>query len=113
MAAAPALCCVRDQRLGPAVPDFPGNLASRDDILQLLLLFVGVHTGPEAVVDKTCQLALFDQALKRLIDQLLARSNTVENLALEYEEATVDPHLRLPDIMDRGDQPIVLGRDEM
>ena len=78
----------------------PGRLAARVDVLQELPLLERVHAGPEAVVRVGDQLSLRGQPLERLLHEVLALADVVEDLAAQHEEAAVDAHADVPDVAD-------------
>src|SRR5215831_13713908 len=82
-----------------SLPDLPGSIALAVHVRELLVLLEGVH-APEAVVPVSDELLLLDQAMERLLDQLLALFDVVEDLAPEDEEAAVDQEIRVADVSD-------------
>src|SRR5262249_53417967 len=78
-----------------------------------LLVLEGVHAGPEAVVPVRDELPAFEEAPERLIQQLLAVLDVVEDALSESKVAAVDTEIRSIDVDDRRDQPISVRRDEV
>src|SRR5512134_620553 len=95
------------------LPDLPGRLAARQQVLEALLVLEGVHARPEAVVGVSAQLALRDQAAERLDHQLLAGLDVVEDLAPEHEEAAVDADHRLADVLEPLHRAARVGFDDV
>src|SRR5438093_5847820 len=86
-------------------PHLPGRVAAGLHVVERLLVLEGVHAHPEAFVAVRGQLLETDQPLEWLPDQLLTVFEIVEELALEDEEAPVDPETGLghrPDIVDQS-----------
>src|SRR5206468_12699572 len=79
------------------LPYFPGRLAPRVQLFELLLVLERVHAAPVTLVLVGQQLLLCDQPLERLLDQLLARLDVVEDFGAEGEEAPVNPDPGLAD----------------
>ena len=52
-----------------------------------------VHRAEEALVGERDDLATWDQPRERLLDELVAGLDPVEELAPAHEEAAVDPHV--------------------
>src|ERR1700694_77351 len=86
--------------LVPGAPDLPGNVAPRVHVIEVLLVLERVEAGPEPLVTVRDQLFVSDEALKRLLDKLLAALEIVEDLPLEGEEAAVDPQVGVTDMTD-------------
>src|SRR5262245_48846063 len=80
-------------------PDLPGCVAARAQILQHLPVLERVHRAPEARVLVRQQLALRDQPAERLLDEILAVLDVVEDLLPEDEEAPVGPDVRPTDVV--------------
>jgi hypothetical protein len=74
----------------------------------VLLLLERVHRRPETVVSVRHQLVLGDQPPKRLLHEVVAFLDVVEDLPSEDEVAAVDPHVRIRDVVDLRHR-VVLG----
>ena len=59
------------------------------------------------------ELALFDQAMKGLLDQLLAVLHVFEDFRAQYEKATVDAIAPALDVFDAFHQTMIVRLDEM
>jgi hypothetical protein len=59
------------------------------------------------------ELALGDQAVKRLFDEVLSLAEVVEDLAPEGEEATVHPEVEVGHRADAVHPPARVGRDHV
>ncbi len=79
----------------------------------VLLVLERVHRRPEAVVPEGHQPALLDQPPERLLDELLALADVVEDLPAEDEVAAVDPGRALANVADRLHRASVVGLHEV
>src|SRR5262245_2053275 len=70
-----------------AVPDHPWTLVARVHAVELELVLQRVHRLPETLVPERAQLALGCEPRKRLLDQLLAFADIVEDAPVHHEEA--------------------------
>src|SRR5690606_5543702 len=96
-----------------ALPDLPRCVVVLDQLLEPLLVLERVHALPEAVVAIRVQLALRDQTLERLVDELLALAKVVEDRLPENEEAAVNPVVQVLDRVDGRDGAVGVRVDEM
>jgi hypothetical protein len=80
----------------------PGCAAALEENVEPLLGLDRVHRLPEAVVGVSEKLASLDQARERLLDEVLAGLDRIEDVPSEHEEPTVDPYVRLGKLVDRG-----------
>src|SRR5689334_25255233 len=85
---------------GIGLPERPRRSSRLPHLLEVLDVLEGVHRRPESVVLVGHQLVLLDQPPERLLDQLLARPDVVEDLTPEEEVAAVDPDIRRPHVVD-------------
>src|SRR4051812_13365117 len=74
-----------------AIPEFPGGIATRVDLFELLTILEGVHRHPEAVVLIGRETPIANQAMERFADELFSLADVIEDLAFEDEVAAVDP----------------------
>ena len=58
-------------------------------VFQLLLVLESIHTGPEALILVCQQLALSDETLERLLDQLFTILDVPEDVPAENKKASV------------------------
>src|SRR5688500_5012412 len=86
--------------LGSLSPDFPGRAAAGVDVFEQLALLEGVHAGPEAVVGIGDELPFGGQALERLLDEILAGADVIEDVLVEDEVPPVDAHPHVLDVAD-------------
>src|SRR4029077_8001393 len=98
---------------GVLAPDFPRRDAPRIEIVNALLVLRRIHRHEEAVVLVRKQLAVADQLLKRLLDQLMPVVQIPKNVLLENEETAVDPQPRLADVVKAGHEPVIRRRREV
>src|SRR5262249_23173779 len=70
---------VRQRPLRRLVPDRPGRIAARVDVLELLSVLERVHRHPEAIVLVGRELPAPDQPMERLHDELFAVPHVVED----------------------------------
>src|SRR5229473_622921 len=78
------------------MPDFPWRRALVQ-VLEALLVLESVHALPESRVLVGQQGLLFNQALKRPWQQIVARVNITEDFVAHGEETTVDPNVGAAD----------------
>src|SRR5438309_1474018 len=93
------------------VPDGPRSLAASVHLVERLLVLEGVHRCPEPGVAVGAQLLQPDETLEGLLDELFAFLDVVEDLALEGEEAAVDPDTRIGDVANVAHARVVAERD--
>src|SRR5262245_1485932 len=72
-------------------PHLPRSLAPGVHVVEGLLLLECVHTRPEPLVAVGDQLLEANEALEGFLHELFAVLDVIEDLALEGEEAAVDP----------------------
>src|SRR5450759_3153969 len=74
-------------------PDGPGGLARGPELVQELVVALGVHAGPETAVLEDAELTVARQADQGLAfqDAGLVGREVGEEVALEEEVAAVDP----------------------
>src|SRR5690348_3046313 len=93
---------LRGTRRGEALSELvraPGGVAGLEQVLENGPVLHRVHRRPEAVIWIGDQLALFDQAVERLLYEVLAFFDEVEDLPAEDEVAGVDPDPALGDVL--------------
>ena len=78
-----------------------------------MLVLERVHRRPEPVVRECCQLALLDQPLERLLDEVLAFFDVVEELTAEDEEAGVDPEIERRHVLRRSSPCALVELDDV
>src|ERR1041385_4343621 len=71
--------------LGAALPDLPRRVPARLEVLERLLVLEGVHALPEALVRIGGEPSPRDEALERLLHELLALAQHVEDPGREGE----------------------------
>ena len=84
-----------------------GAAAALVERVELLLVLDRVHRLPEALVGVGDQLFSLDQALEGLLHELLAGVDVVEHVPPKDEEPAVDPDVRLLDVLDRVNNPVL------
>src|SRR6266853_6808678 len=93
-------------------PYFPRRVAEIEHVCQFLVLLEGVH-APELVGWVADDFLFRDQSLKRLHNQLLARSHVVEDLLSEYEEAGIDANVGFAHALDASYRIVPLELHDM
>src|SRR5690606_28862801 len=76
-----------------ALPDHPWTLTARFHAVEADLVLKGIHALPEAVPTERRQLATLDQSRERLLDELIALLDEIEDLPTQDEVAPVNPKL--------------------
>src|SRR5262249_52739265 len=99
--------------LEAGLPDLPGRIPGREQLVHPLLLLRRVHRHPEAVVVVGQELPLGEQALEGLEHQLFPFAQVVEDLLAEHEESTVDADPGFHDVVKAGDDAFGIRRDRM
>src|SRR4051794_8112746 len=94
-------------------PDRPGWRSPVVERLEILLVLQRVHRGPEALIRVGDQLLVGDESLERLLDELLAGLDVVEDRPAEDEEAAVDSQTAVGDMVDAGDDAVVPPADDV
>src|SRR3954463_1306760 len=96
-----------------ALPASPGRAACGIQALERLHVLERVHRRPEARVPVGQELAVRDQPLERLLDQLVAWLQVVEDLPAQDEVPAVDPDVGIVDVRDAGDEPLFARVDDV
>src|SRR5262249_39980120 len=78
-------------RADTGLPYLPGTVACLEHLLELLLILERVHRRPESRVLVREELVRSAETPERLLDQVFALLDVVEDLGAEDEVATVDP----------------------
>src|SRR6266568_1134933 len=86
------------------LPYLPWCFAAAPQIFELLLIFKGIHGGPEAVIRVTNQLLFVDKPLKRPVDKFLFFADVIEDFVFEDKKASIDAHSAIVDGMNPRDQ---------
>ena len=71
------------------LPDLPGSLLARVEVVQVLFLLESVHTRPESIKFLSEQFLLENEALKGLEDDLVAFAHVVEDFPAERKVSAV------------------------
>ena len=95
------------------IPDLPWSAAVLVQGLEPLLVLQRVHRGPESLVPLREHLAGRHQPLQRLLDEVLAGSQLVEELPAQDEVTAVDPDVGAHHVAHRPDAAVVGHRDHV
>ena len=63
-------------------------------VFQLLFVLKGIHAGPETLILVSHKLALCDETLERLLDQVFARLDVSKDVSAENKKASIHPNVR-------------------
>src|SRR5882724_3416391 len=83
--ARPEIQCQHESAL--SLPDHPRTIALRFHAIEGDLVFELIHRAPEPAVPINVQQLLFDQALERALDQLVAWLDVVEDVLAQHEKS--------------------------
>ena len=86
--------------IGPGLPDLPGTLPTDVHVVEQLLLPKGVHARPEAIVFVGEEPPLCGQPPERLLYELVAVVQVLEDPISEGKEAAVYPYSAIADVLD-------------
>src|SRR5438552_1356169 len=72
------------------IPYLPGSVPGCMKIVQVLLFLKRIHAGPKTLMGIGDELPFGDQAVIRLLDQILAFLDVIENLAAKGKKTAVN-----------------------
>src|SRR6185503_10482235 len=95
------------------VPDRPWCITAAEHVIQLLLLLVGVHTGPKAFMGISHELLLSNQAAKGRFHQFFAVFHVGKDLLAKDKETAIHASAGAADMLDTPDGTVGLGFNQM
>src|SRR5919201_6626157 len=90
-----------------ALPDRPGRLTCRPEVVEGYRVLVRVHAVPEAQVAEGVELPVGSRTAKRVGLEHARLVNPVEDTGLEAEESAVYPVIEPRLLLEAPDHPVV------